>query len=221
MPIENIACFRRVVVVGAGGHGRVVMDALLASGGAGRLCFADDAASLQGTRVLGIEVAGSASQVLRFGDGAHVGIGDNRTRAGIVSTMMASQLVTVVHPRSVVADSARLANGVFVAAGGIVAPLACLGVAVIVNHGAVVDHDCQVGDFSHVAPMACLGGGVSLGRGVLVGAGACVLPGVRVGDAAVVGAGAVVARDVLAGAVVIGVPARERGGNFQMGKIDG
>lgn len=78
----------------------------------------------------------------------------------------------------------------------------------IVNHGAVVDHDCVVGEFAHVAPNATLGGGVSVGRLSMVGAGATVLPGTRIGRGCIIGAGAVVRRDVPDGATVVGVPAK-------------
>jgi acetyltransferase-like isoleucine patch superfamily enzyme len=79
---------------------------------------------------------------------------------------------------------------------------------VIVNHGAVVDHDVSVGDFSHVAPLVALGGAVQVGSRVLVGSGASVLPGVRIGDDIVVGAGAAVCDNLLEPGVYAGVPAR-------------
>jgi acetyltransferase-like isoleucine patch superfamily enzyme len=77
-----------------------------------------------------------------------------------------------------------------------------------VNHGAVIDHDVSVGDFSHVAPLVALGGGVQVGKGVLIGSGASVLPGLRLGDNVVVGAGAVVCEDLPQAGVYAGVPAR-------------
>ena len=80
--------------------------------------------------------------------------------------------------------------------------------SVIVNHGAVVDHDCVVGEFSHIAPHAALGGAVQVGRHVLVGGGATVLPGLRIADDVVIGAGAVVCDDLLHAGVYAGVPAR-------------
>jgi acetyltransferase-like isoleucine patch superfamily enzyme len=79
---------------------------------------------------------------------------------------------------------------------------------VIVNHGAVVDHDVRVGDFSHIAPRAGLGGGVTVGKRVLIGTGACILPGLAICDDAVIGAGAVVHQDVVEAGVYAGVPAR-------------
>jgi acetyltransferase-like isoleucine patch superfamily enzyme len=82
------------------------------------------------------------------------------------------------------------------------------GIHCVINHGAIIDHDCRVGDFSHVAPGVILGGGVKVGRGVLVGAGAVILPGMVVGDYAVIGAGSVVVGNIDSSAVVAGNPAR-------------
>ena len=93
------------------------------------------------------------------------------------------------------------------AAGSILAPRASVGHGVIINHGAVVDHDCRLGDFVHVAPLASLSGAVEVGHQPLIGAGARVLPGVCIGHGAVVGAGAVVVNDVQPGSVVVGAPA--------------
>jgi UDP-3-O-[3-hydroxymyristoyl] glucosamine N-acyltransferase len=98
--------------------------------------------------------------------------------------------------------------GCFVAAQAVVAPRARLGTAVIVNHGAVVDHDVEVGGYSHIAPLAALSGDVRIGQRVLVGTGARVLPGVRVADDVVIGAGAVVRDSVEHAGVYAGVPAR-------------
>jgi acetyltransferase-like isoleucine patch superfamily enzyme len=78
---------------------------------------------------------------------------------------------------------------------------------VIINHGAVVDHDCEVGNFAHIAPNATLGGGVRIGDLALIGAGATILPQTTIGEGAIIGAGAVVVRDVGAGTVCAGVPA--------------
>ncbi|MBX3625481.1 MAG: NeuD/PglB/VioB family sugar acetyltransferase [Rhizobacter sp.] len=208
MPTESLTW-----IVGAGGHAKVVMDALAAGPqGAGECCFADDDERLFGTRLLGCRVEGPVRQVVRASDRFHVAIGSNPVRSTLHAQLVALGALphTVVHPGASVSVHARLGHGVFVAAGAVVAPLALIKDGVIVNHGAVVDHDCVVGAFSHVAPNAALSGGVKIGSGVLVGAGANVLPGVSVGDRAVVGAGAVVSEDVPVGAVVIGLPARQR-----------
>jgi UDP-3-O-[3-hydroxymyristoyl] glucosamine N-acyltransferase len=94
-----------------------------------------------------------------------------------------------------------------VAANAIIGPDAKLGNHCIVNHADVVDHDCIVGDYTHIAPGVCLGGGAKVGSNCLIGAGAIILPSVAIFDNVTVGAGAVVTKDVLAGTVV-GVPAK-------------
>lgn len=193
-----------LLILGAGGHGRVVADAALAQGRRVRITDRDAARVseevLPGLRVEALDAAVAASSEV------HVAIGSAAARAREAQAI-GLPLATVVHPHASVSPHASVGAGSFVAARAVVAPGACLGVSVIVNHGAVVDHDVQVGDFSHVAPLAALGGNVRIGQRVLVGAGASVLPGVRVADDVVIGAGAVV-REHLDAGVYAGVPAR-------------
>lgn len=200
-----------LIVVGAGGHARVVMDALQQSNdGACRFAFADDDAALHGQLILGQPVLGFASQFVRQGVRFHVAVGDNLNRDLLYQRLLAFGGVpmTVVHPRACVSSHALVSEAGFVAALAVIAPAAVIGFGAIINHGSVVDHDCNVGDFCHIAPGAYLSGGVRLGSRVFVGAGACVLPGVVVGDNTVIGAGAVVRFDVEANKTVVGVPAR-------------
>lgn len=202
----------RLIVVGAGGHATVVIDAILAAGGhhPSLLCLVDDDPATHGRLVLDHRVQGSVDSVIRSGDLFHIAIGDNASRQMIYERLHSrgAQCRSIVHPRSTISTHSVLADGVFVGANAVVAPKASLARAVIVNHGAVVDHDCVVGAFSHVAPNASLAGGVSIGARVLVGSGAVVLPGIAVGQDALIGAGAVVTRNVNARDVVSGCPAK-------------
>jgi len=201
MPTEALILF------GAGGHARVVLDALLLTGfRRDAVELADDSAALHGTDFLGAPVrAAGECAARRF----HVAIGGARAREAVHARLQQQgrSPFTVLHPRASVSPFATLGAGSFVAAQAVAAPLARLGEGVIVNHGAIVDHDCVVGAFSHIAPNATLGGNVKIGRRVLVGAGATVLPGVDVGDDCIIGAGAVVTASVGVGTWV-GVPAK-------------
>lgn len=201
-----------VILLGAGGHSKVVLASLEA---AGRRVAAilDDDPSTAGRRVLGIEVTGPVERLDSLGAvEAVIAIGDNRMRRQLVpraeGICPSLSWATAVHPAAVVHPSARLGPGTVVFAGAVIQPDAVVGAHAIVNTGASVDHDCQLGDFVHVAPGARLGGGVTVGEGVLLGIGCAVLPGRSVGAWAVVGAGATVTEDVGDGWTVAGTPAR-------------
>lgn len=199
-----------VGLLGAGGHAKVVLDALRRSGEYTIRVFDHDPAKA-GSALLGvnIEPMGSPRDWPAL---VHVSIGDNATRArfGAAALEAGRALLTVIHPHATVAAEARVGPGCFIAAGAVVAPDAELGRGVVVNHGAVVDHDCVVGDWSHIAPGATLGGAVRVGPGTLVGSGAVVLLGMQVGENCRVGAGSVVNRAVPDGMTAVGVPARTR-----------
>ncbi len=213
MPIDAFAAPLRVV--GVGGHGRVVADALLAAHSECEVQGYDDAPSWQGRDWFGgrlcLGAAADARRDLPAQGFLHIAVGINAIRQRLAEQLQLDEScwASVVHPRAVVSAHARVQAGSFVAANAVLAPQAQLGRGVIVNHAAVVDHDVVLGDFCHVAPGAVLGGGSALGARVLLGAGAVVLPGVRICDDAVIGAGAVVVRDVLTPGVWRGVPAQE------------
>lgn len=196
-----------LLILGAGGHGRVVADAALRQGAWAGITATDrNPDRCHGELLPGVALRLPAA--LDAAPAVHVAVGDNAARRRECEAVGPQRLATVVHPQASVSAHAHMGSGCLVAAQAVVAPGAHLGHGVIINHGAVVDHDVAVGDYSHVAPGARLGGGVCLGAGVLVGAGASVLPGRLVCDGAVVGAGAVVNRDIQEAGTWVGVPAR-------------
>lgn len=196
-----------LLVLGAGGHGRVVADAALAQARWAQVRVSDRDAARVGEEVLpGLRVEPLAEAVASSAQ-VHVAIGSAASRRRECEAV-GLPLASVIHPKASVSAHSVLGEGCFVAAGAVIAPGARLGTSVIVNHGAVVDHDVHVGDFSHVAPGVTLGGNVRVGARVLVGAGANVLPGVCIADDVVVGAGAVVRDDLDAPGTYAGVPAR-------------
>jgi sugar O-acyltransferase (sialic acid O-acetyltransferase NeuD family) len=202
---------RLLLLIGAGGHAKVVVDAIRVYDADAQITVHDDNPTLRGRDILGIRIRTpidwSGPDVSDF----HVAIGDNIVRERFFKEGIARHLDVraILHPRAIISTFAHLGVGIFVAANALIAPSAQIGNGTIVNHSAVVDHDCKVGDFAHLGPGSVLGGGVTVGRGSLVGAGAVILPGHTIGNCAIIGAGAVVTQNVPDGVTVVGVPARE------------
>lgn len=205
-----------IVLLGAGGHARVMAEAIAAEGKrlVGHVAPEVDTSGLLGPH-LGDDLALPA--LLGQGVAVAVGIGfvdaaGAKRRAALIDWLdgLAAELATVVHPAAILSPSARLEPGCFLAAGAMVASRAWLGRVSIVNTGAIVEHDSVTGANCHVATGAQLTGGSRLGRDVLIGAGAVLRQGLEVGDGAVVAAGAVVIRPVAPGGQVMGNPARQK-----------
>lgn len=190
---------KRIAVFGAGGHGKVVVDAIERNAGLEVACVADDSPQ-PGATLLGHVVAGGRETLLSRRDvidGVIVAIGDNRVRMEVARWLVVQgfELQSVVHPAAAVAPSAMIGVGTLVMPGAVVNAEARIGDNAIINTGAIVEHDCEVDAGAHVAPGAVLCGGACVGAGTLVGAGAVVLPGVKVGAALLIKAGTVVARN--------------------------
>jgi sugar O-acyltransferase (sialic acid O-acetyltransferase NeuD family) len=205
----------RILIIGAGGHGRVVADALLEARRAGAdvepVGFLDDEASRVGQQYLSLRVVGGLDARARTPhDAVIVAIGDNVARARVMAAMEAAgeRIAVSRHPTAIVAADVEMDAGSMISAGARIMTGSRMGRGVIVNTGAIVDHDARLGDYAHVAPGVVLGGDVAVGAGTLVGLGARVLPGVRLGTRVTIGAGSVVLADVPDGATYAGVPAR-------------
>jgi sugar O-acyltransferase (sialic acid O-acetyltransferase NeuD family) len=204
-----------IVVIGAGGHARVILDILTALDLMPIAGLLDDAPNLPGSMLDGHAVLGPISilqSMAKAGTATHgaLGIGNNAHRERIFAAVIACKLIwpALVHPRSIVSPRGHLGAGTVVCAGSVVNPGTRIGVGCIINTSAAVDHDCLVDDFAHIGPGATLAGNIHIGAGSLVGAGATIIPGIKVGKNCIVGAGATVITDVPDGVTVAGCPAR-------------
>ena len=203
-----------LVIIGAGGHGKVVLDILQLAGKHRIIGFLDADTTLAGTEVSGLPVLGPINQISRLRHqkikGAIVAIGDNRVRVSYAALLAEHgiELITAIHPAAVIAKSAQIGHNVVVAAGAVVAASVIVADSAILNTSCVVDHECELEPGVHICPGALLAGRVRVGAGAFVGLGAKVLPCLSIGKGAIVGAGAVVLKDVPEGSTVVGVPAR-------------
>lgn len=196
-----------VIVVGAGGHGKVVVATLQAAGQRVVEVWDDDPQRWR--PLLGTPVRGPIAQRAEECEGrpAILGVGDNRTRQHLANRLCL-EWIPVVHPAACVDPSVSLGVGTVVFAGAVIQPDTTLGEHGIVNTGATVDHDGRVGDFVHLGPGAHLAGDVQVEEGALLGVGVAVIPGLVIGAWSRVGAGAVVTGNIASEDTVVGVPAR-------------
>ena len=204
------------VIIGCGGHGRVVLDILLAAGEHTIVGFIDSNRELRGRRVDGRPVLGDMDHLDQVRqdhrvDAAVVAIGNNGVRRHFAELceQHGVTLINAIHPSANIAQNATLGRNVVVAAGALVCAHCQIGDSVILNTGCIVDHETMIGTATHICPGARLAGRVTVEAGAFVGIGATVIQSLRIGCEAVVGAGAVVINDVEPMATVVGVPARE------------
>ena len=202
-----------LLIIGAGGHGAVVLDILRTAGIHEPAGFIDADPALAGTEIAGLPVLGPMNLLPKLRQKirrAIVAIGDNRMRRSCAVRLAREgfELVNAVHPGAIVSAMAVIGHNVVVAAGAIISTGSRVADSVIVNTGAIVDHECDIAEGAHLGPGCKLAGRVRIAPGAFVGIGASIIQCLTIGEDAVVGAGAVVLKDVAAGDTVVGVPAR-------------
>lgn len=197
----------RLVIIGAGGHGKVIADNALKNGYT-EICFADDHAA--GT-CMGLPIVGTSADLDALNDGRTeflIGIGSNQVRKRIAERA-ALPWATLIHPSAQIAADVTLGPGTVVMAGAIINASAKVGAHCIINTGAIVEHDNVLGDYVHISPKAALGGTVWVDEETHVGIGAVVKNNITICARCVIGAGTAVVKNIRDSGTYIGVPAKE------------
>lgn len=206
---------KQLVIIGAGGFGREVLDWARQAEAHGRdwrvKGFLDDNPRALDGRAVDVPLLGSIAEHLPDAEEVFVcALGNVTAKRRCVTALRerGAAFARVIHRTAVVSPRAALGEGVILCPGSIVTAEARVGDFVGVNLHSTIAHDAVVGDWCQLHCHVDITGGVVLGEGVLVGSHASIQPGVRVGAGAIVGVGAIVTRDVPAGATVYGPPAR-------------
>ena len=196
---------KRLIVIGAGGHGRVCAEAAELAGFRD-ITFLDD------KKIEGLPVVGTLDDIGKFKDDCcfFVAIGDNGIRKKVIKTIkeMGGGFASIIHPFSSVSKSAEIGDGTVIMAGAVVQSKAKIGDGVIINTCSSVDHDCVVGNWTHVAVGARLAGSVKVGESVFLGASCAVSNNLSITDNCIVGAGTAVICNINDAGTYVGVPAR-------------
>ena len=197
---------KEVILIGGGGHAKVVAD-IVKSCGDKVIGILDDAVA---GSVLDMPVLGKVANCEKYQDKYFViAIGNNRVRAMLAQRYDFLKYYTAVHPTAVISESAQIGVGTVVMPYAVVQASARIGEHCILNTATVVEHDCVLGDFVHISPHATLCGTVSVGTGTQIGAGATVKNNISICQETVVGAGATVVKNIEVPGVYVGVPAKE------------
>lgn len=199
-----------LIIIGAGGHGKVVADAAEKSRQWQRIVFVDrlypQLAHCGSWPVVANEISDLTNIEAKF----FVAIGDNNVRAKVFQQTLdlGYNPATVVHPHAQLSDYADVEPGVLVLAGCVINAGAKLCLGSIINTGSTVDHDCSVGEFVHLSPGVNLAGEVNVGKCTWLGTGVSTKQCINIGPDIVVGVGAAVVSDLVMPGTYIGVPAK-------------
>ncbi len=200
---------RKLYIIGASGHGKVVAD-IAKLNGFTDIYFLDDD---QSKRHCGIyDVVGATNEVPK-GQEVFVAVGNTDIRQHLCQKYY-DQLVTLIHPSSVIADNVKIGRGTVIMAGAVVNPDSIVGDGCIINTSASVDHDNVIGNYSHISVGSHLAGTVHIGENCWIGIGAVVSNNIDICSDTTVGAGATVVRDITEPGTYIGVPAVKMGGYY-------
>lgn len=204
---------QKVVVLGSGGHSKIVIDILQKAQEYEIVGFTSN--SNDENNLLGVPYLGDDSILFSLYESGvktfFAAIGDNEIRKKVFNRMIniGFEPINAISPFAHISQYAKLGKGVVVSPGAVINACAVIGNNVIVNTLAGIDHDCIIGSDVHIAPRASLAGSVIVGDGSFIGAGCTVIPDISIGEWTVVGAGAVVISDLPSNIKAVGVPAKK------------
>lgn len=202
---------KKLVIIGAGGHGKVAADIALKMNKWEQIEFLDDTEGL--TESMGIKVSGKTdTAVLKINEcDLFVAIGRSDVRKEKQSYLEKSgaTIPVLIHPNSIIGTDVKIGKGTVVMAGAVINSCTQIGVGCIINTSSSVDHDCKIGDYTHICPGAHVAGATVIGNNTWVGIGSAVSNNVTICSDCFIGAGTVVVNDIKTPGTYVGCPARK------------
>jgi len=199
-----------LIIIGAGGHGKVVADIAIKTNQYKRICFLDDNVK---NAILGLEIVGTTNDLINWLDSAEffVAIGDSRKRENYINKIesLGATIATLIHPEAIVSDFTEIGQGTVIMAGVVVNVDTKIGEGVILNTACSIDHDNIISDYCHISVGTHLAGNVKVGQHTMIGAGATIINNITIDSECMIGAGAVVVKDINASGIYVGVPTRK------------
>jgi len=195
-----------IVLYGASGHCKVIIDAILSNNKFNITHIIDDDSSIK--MLCGYTVNHSSEFNFDIKNKYFIAIGNNQVRKKIVNKLPLNFEILTHKNAYISLNDVFLGEGTIIMVNAIINPSVSIGKHCIINSGTIIEHDCKIEDFVHICPGASLAGGVEVGEGSMVGIGSTVIQGVKIGKWATIGAGTVIVEDVPDFAVVVGVPGK-------------
>ena len=203
-----------LIILGAGGHGKVAAEVASNSNKYRKIYFLDDNPKIN-SNIIGFDVLNKIDfnfikSKNNDDNKFFVGIGDCIKRKEIQTKLLKYKIniATLIHPFSSISKNSKIGLGSLICPGAIVGPDSEIGEGVILNNSAIIDHDCQVGDYAHICPHSSMAGGVKFGNLSVLGTGARIIQYLNIGCSCFIGAGAVVTKDIPDGNKAVGIPAK-------------
>ncbi|MBD7970569.1 acetyltransferase [Paenibacillus gallinarum] len=199
----------KLLIIGAGGHGRVIADIALQMEKWKSIGFLDDSNTKP---YMGLHVLGTTQNLSEYIDEYEiiVGIGDNSKRKEVNDLIesFGAEIPVLIHPNAVIGSQVVLGMGTVVMAGVVVNCCSVIGKGCIINTGSTIDHDNSIEDFVHISPGVHLAGSVNVGYGSWLGIGSVVSNNIKINNNCILGAGSVVVKDITEAGVFAGIPAK-------------
>lgn len=201
---------KKVIIIGSGGHSKVVIDILLRDKKLEIVGILDDNyEKLEYKQILGIDILGSTKLIQDFGNDYSyiIAIGDNKIRRDIFKKYSSLKYITAIHPSAIIGENVELGEGTVIMPRAVINSYSKIGAHCILNSGSIVEHDSKIENFVHISPSVTVCGGVTIQKRAWIGAGSIVIQGITIGENSIVGAGSLVISNIDKFSKVVGRPA--------------